>query len=331
MPKSELKNKLSAWTWKAPAKFAALTTVFYIVFLAVRILITNFATYLVKSGAPGRWIAYGMMAISLLMIALLIFAIFFALVKAVHWSPEHPLDRHSFVAVDTGLSIIQIVFIALTFILTFFGYKQMVTYVTFMAIQFDPIYIALFVLMTFAMSYVSGTIVVDFIAMFRRGRAMGVKKWKMILGIPFGLSAIGATGYILPEEKKAESAVSLKSNWFKSFINWIVKTPLNASAVLIVWGAAAVLLNSSGPSFFGIFSTALVLVLFFVPWAVWGTKKLRGNAAGIYATILAIINIAVVLYFLIGFAIGFWNALNVRAANPQLPTNPAAPTQIIRD
>jgi uncharacterized membrane protein YhaH (DUF805 family) len=296
---------MSTWLWKAPAKFSALSLGFLAAF-AVLVGLVGFIFYAIKGPAAGQQLGFSPLLIIVPFTVLLLAAFIYAIYKCVKWSPTAPLDRTSFVAVDTGFTILHIILFALPFVIGFKGYSEIMLFINYMKIS--PMFVITYVALILACLYIFGTMISSTVATFRRGQDMNVPRWKLLASIPFGLTVIYFPGFFLPEEKKPAAVTPLKAKWFKSFTNWIVARPINAIIVFVLSSLALMWVYD----FWGtLIVAALALIMFFIPWAVLGAKKLRAQIPGIYANLAVIINIAFIVMIIYAFMSAFNAARNI--------------------
>jgi hypothetical protein len=151
--------------------------------------------------------------------------------------------------------------------------------------------------------YFLGILIANIYATYRRAIGMNIPKWKALLSLPFGLSLLWFPGYFLNDEK-SKPAIAIKSKWYSGFTNWVVAKPLNATLVF----AVTVLLTTL---FFDIYS-AFILILCAIFFGVWvlvlGAGQLRKNVGGVYASVAAVINIALIVSMIFRIAVFTPNA-----------------------
>ncbi|MDR1207661.1 MAG: hypothetical protein LBK26_04590 [Rickettsiales bacterium] len=296
---------MPTWLWKAPAKFAALSLGFLAAF-AVLIGIVGLILHAAKGPDAMQTIGISPWLIIAPFIILLIAAFVYAIYKCVKWSPARPLDRAGFVAADTGFTILHIILFALPLAIGFNGYSEIMLFINYM--KLGPAFIAAYIAMALVCLYIFGTMIASTVATYRRGQGMNVPRWKLIASIPFGLTVIYFPGFFLPEEKKQASQIPLKAKWFKSFTGWIVSRPLNA---IIVFAVSSVALMFLYDLYGTLIVAGLALILFFIPWAILGGRKLRAHVPGIYANLAVVINTAFIISIAYAFIYAFSAAPDV--------------------
>lgn len=280
---NSLKAKLSSWLLKEPLKFALLSFGLIFGISIVYVLI--------------RGLFAGGFGISPLVFLLLVAAaLIFSACKLVKWLPIEKLDRRSFVAVDNGLTLI--------YFALFIGFTTLIANST-QNLLFYSIWLQSYSMFLFVVTallgvlvylYILGLLFTNIYATYKRALTMGIPKWKVILSLPFTFTMFWVAGYLLPEEKKTDQAIEIKSKWYARFTDWVVAKPINALIVFLFPALFRGLFFDSGYT--------LLVVLFVAIFGVWilftGVNKFRKSIGGVFSTVTAVLNIAIVVA-LIGF------------------------------
>lgn len=281
----EQKSKLRSWFLSAPAKFSALL---FVLTAGITILYSAIGGLLY----PNAEFLY-LKPLMVLLIAAFVFSIY----KLVKWLPKDNLDRRSFVAVDNGLTFIYFIAIILSAFFLVRSVEHVMYYMMWLQYYSVVLFFVTLSLASLIYLYVLGLLISNIYAIYRRALGMGIPKWKALLSFPFTLALIWMPGYLLPEEKKTKPVITIKSNWYAKFTDWVVAKPVNAVMVLLFTLLFTAL-------FLNVYSACLTL-FFAVIFGVWiwisGAKNFRKKLSTSFATFAASLNIAM-LIVLIGFA-----------------------------
>lgn len=279
-------NKLVSWFFNAPAKFALLS----FGLMAGITLVYSFIISAIKGvGTPiNPW------PIAVLMLATIIFSIY----KLIKWLPSDNLDRRSFVATSNGLTFIYLAAILSSTIFMLGRTEQIILYTMWLQYYSALWFFFVVTVASVIYLYVFGVLIANIYTIYRRAITMGVPKWKAILSLPFSIYAFLLPGYLLTEDKKTKSTITIKSKWYAKVTDWVIAKPINAILIF-----ALILIGSA--CFMDIYTLALMalFIIVFVTW-VWvvGAPTFRKTIGGMFSTIIATLNIALVV-FLIGMLI----------------------------
>ncbi|HNY25025.1 MAG TPA: hypothetical protein PKJ33_00540 [Alphaproteobacteria bacterium] len=272
------KSKLASWFFKEPVKFA---------FLSFGLIFGVSVIYLLARGIFGA----GFGIPPLFFLTLVLVSLFFAAYKLISWLPKDKLDRHSFVAVDNGLSMIYfIVFVGFTLLIAN-STQSLIFYAMWLQHSSMVLFFITAILGILGYLYVFGLLIANLYATYNRAVTMGVPKWKVLLSLPFTFTIFWATGYLLPEEKKSTPVIEIKTKWYARFTNWVVAKPINSLIVFLFTAIFFGLMFESYSTGLTIFLTAI-----FGIWLLFqGVSKFRKSIGGAFSTFVAVLNIVVVL------------------------------------
>ncbi|MDE6478318.1 MAG: hypothetical protein K2L94_03665 [Alphaproteobacteria bacterium] len=274
-----LQSKLSAWLWRAPAKFA-MAAVFMPMILAGLYAIIASAFTAPENQPIATWP----------MMTLMFAGLAWAIWKLIKWLPRGAMDQRSFAGVYTASFFISRLSGLLGMMFVGFMYFPMLVALS------NPMHspgttlwvlVALTILALFA-AYVGGLQITDLYVTYRRAITMGVPRWKTILSMPF--SMLWMPAYMLGDEKsRREPAVNVRPTWFSNMVNWIIATPVNTWTMFVVTIIVSGLLYGFG---WMIFPTFAAPVIIFGLWQlIAGTSHMRKNIGGAFATVAIIVNI----------------------------------------
>ena len=266
-------NKLRTWLLTKPLMFAAMTT----------------ALFLIVAGLASLTpIQYNRMVTSILAaIAGLI-----TVIVTLRTLPAANLDRRSFVAVNTALTLSLDVAILMLPVLLGAANPSwiMQKFMLFASHSITTLMIVMSTLM-FISLYVIGLALAAFYARYRRIRAMGVTMWRAVLTLPFGFFMLWMPGYVLPDDKPTTQVIATRPGIFTRILDWIVARPLNTAIVFVVqFGLLGLILGAYNAIL------SITLMAIFALWvAVRGVDKTRQDVTGKYGTLAIVINIASII------------------------------------
>lgn len=281
---SKTKSILTSWFLTQPLKFALLSFVLLVV--------VSVAYALIAVAITGGQTPLPSWPVGILMLL----SLFFCMYKLACWLPQKEMDRRGFVAIDNGLTFIYYLFSILS--LVFLIRNSDAFIYNLMILQQYSVILFWIVMVASALVYLYafGLMIENLIVIYRRAVTMGVPKWKVILSLPFTFGIYWFPGYMLAEEKSVKSETPIKSKWYAKITDWIIERPVNAVLIFLL----TVLMTAL---FFDIYTLSMIVVLGAV-FGIWilisGVQNFRAKMGGAFATFIASINVALVL-FLLGF------------------------------
>lgn len=279
---TKTKSILTSWFLTQPFKFALLSFALLIVLSVAYALI---AVAITGGQSPlATW------PIAVLMSVTFIYCVY----KLIKWLPVQQMDHRGFVAIDNGLTLIYYVFSILSLIFLIKHADTIMVYLWAMQNSSITLFWIVMTISALLYLYVFGLMLANVIAIYRRAVTMGVPKWKIIMSLPFTFAIYWFPGYILPDEKKPNNDVTIKSKWYNALTDWVVARPVNAVLIFLLTIVVTAL-------FFDLYTLTLtvILAIIFGLW-VWisGVKTFQKKIGGAFATFIASMNIALVLLFL---------------------------------
>ncbi|MBN1325071.1 MAG: hypothetical protein JW974_02535 [Alphaproteobacteria bacterium] len=285
MVKKITNSKLLSWLFNEPARFALLS--FGLIFsVSILYVLTKevFYTNIIESPLPFLLLVFGVMI--------------FSVYKLIKWLPKDNMDRRSFIAIDNGLSFIYFaIFFTLT-ILIASNSQDIVFYTVWLQHYSMILFMGAAFIGSLIYLYILGLMVANLYSVYRRAISMGIPKWKVILSLPFTFSMFWIAGYLLPEDKKIKSAITIKTKWYSRLTDWVLKKPINT---LISFLLITIFMGL----FFDLYSSSLTIffTIIFGVW-LWGTglKKFQKSIGGAFSTFVSALNILIVV-LMIGFLV----------------------------
>ncbi|MCL2331640.1 MAG: hypothetical protein FWC61_03800 [Proteobacteria bacterium] len=290
-------HPLSAWLWRAPAKFAILSLLLFIAVMAALTLVSALFT------AGAEQVIIMPLYVQYLFLAAFLFIPIFSIYKLVRWTPSGALDRHSFVGLSVVTSLLSVLWLVLAFLFLRFGlgdippqfFVYRLLYIS-PTLFFAATFVALLVMLYVLGIYLSAKLV----AQYWRARAMGIPTWKFLCSFPFGWGLLFYPQIFLPEEKPAARVISVRPKWLASLFDWTAAKTINALLLITILplAALAVLMPSLGMLSLG--AVSIPVVIFFGLWAIIGAKKLNAAMPGWFSSLTIILNvIAIAAYVLV--------------------------------
>ncbi len=268
-------SKLSTWTLWSPLKFATISLGLMLISAFIFILISN-ATY-----GPNFIPRTPLLIITLCILV-------GTIAMQIYQLPRTTMDRQSFILThNIQTLILSILFLGSSYLIVRYA-QQIIFNLLIMETQTSSIFIITLLVSALFYLYLTGLLIANIYAKFRRIRAINIPTWKIIFSMPFGFSALWTPGYILDYADTKSTTIQPKSKTLTSVNNWISTTTTNTIAAFIF-------ITLASGFVFGLNSVLLTfaLTLIFGIWALQiGTKKFIKNMSGKYATYAVIFNIA---------------------------------------
>lgn len=265
---------ISKWLFWAPLKFTGLFSVFIMLFVFItNIFFRNQVTNL------------GTLILGTLGLGFLAFSIY----KIIKWTPDNHLGHKSFIMLNIAQSLISLVLLAVI------GFIAIWMQTGTLELNFV---MALGTLAILLMIFLAGIGLLKMKSLFCRARMQGVPKWKLWISAPFGLGMMWYSGFLISDGDKKSQDLPTKIKPLEKLANWIVKNQRNTIIAFLVFIASAGVLLLS--------DFKILIVFYAVSLVLGGTllvyKKLSQNLGGLFATAVALLNIAVVFAIIWAFA-----------------------------
>jgi hypothetical protein len=276
--KESIGHKLSTWFFKEPVKFAL---------LSFGLILGTSVLYMLVRKLIGVDMNPSFLSFGALMLVVLMFSVY----KLIKWLPGENLDRRSFVAIDNGFSIIIFSFFLLSTIFIAHNAQNIMFYTMWLQNYSMAMFLIAAIILSLFYLYFIGLVVTNIYSTFRRATAMGVPKWKIILSLPFTIMLFLGAGYLLPDDKKEKSVITIKSKWYSNFTNWVVGKTSHALLVFLITTILSGLLFDLSSTCFTLFLAAI-----FGVWIwVMGVQKFRKSIGGAFSSFAAVLNIAIII------------------------------------
>lgn len=267
-------SKLSTWLFWAPLRFA--TTAFVATILTGILYIIITGALFQSNHIPQRPIAL----ISLIMILACIYLLERKL-------PQNKMDQTSFVLVHNAQTILASVLFIISSYTIIHNINRILFYLMTLETRSTLLFILTIMLGTIFLMYISGILITNFFAKFRRIQNFNIPTWKIIFSLPFGFSALWVPGYMLNNTTNNKTGISTKINWYKRLNDIIVSSPAN----LITSFIPTTILSGFLFGLNGILITFTLSTIFGIWVSKVGQKEFIKNIAGKYTTTSIIINI----------------------------------------
>ncbi|MDW2958752.1 MAG: hypothetical protein R8M37_03000 [Alphaproteobacteria bacterium] len=287
--------KLSTWLLWAPFKFAGMS------FLGL--FLTTFLY---------TWIAGGILKLQAASTTLFAVLLTLVVLTCVYFMfkriPKFKMDQRSFISIINAQTIIAALAFSISAYFIFKYAQQIMIYLVIMEAHTSISTILVGLLASIFCLYLIGLLLCGVYAKYLRARELGIPGWKIILSMPFGLSALWAPGYIFKEDNAKKTSLQIKCKWHNRVQDWILSSKTNTIATFIFITLASIL-------FMGLNSALLtfILALIFGIWALQvGTSKFLKNIGKAYSNTVIAINIAILAALFIFFAIAESKQQNVQ-------------------
>ncbi len=270
-------NKISNWLFYRPLLFAVST---FIGCIAIVLLYSLFASLFTLSSLP---LTIG--------IAIIVLWAIYGMIKRL---PHDKMYRNDFIAITNGANIITIVLSIIFVLIAGFNPEFFQNKID-MLWQSNPIlFWALGLLSIMASLYLTGLIVSNVYAKYKRARELGVSPWKIILSMPFAFLLIWTPGYLIPESKQ-KSNLEINNASYKKFNTWVVSNIKNTTFTFFVFLLLGNIYTKTSTWIW----TAILLIIY----ALWQLRYKNNFIKSInrgYALMCVGINLAVILAMITG-------------------------------
>lgn len=281
-------QKMSAWLWRGPAKFAALTIV---LFIGVMVLLT-----LVASGfaTASNQVIVMPEYLQTLFTAAFIFIPIYSIYKLVKWTPRGALDRHGFMGLSIVTTILTVIWLLLAYTCLRMGIGDTPTELLALRLLYiSPtlFFIVTFLIMLIAMYILGIYLSAKTVAQYWRARGMGIPTWKFLCSFPFGWSILFYPQIFLPEDKIPAPALSVRPGWLASLTKWASAKTINALLIITIIPMLVLAVLMPGMATMALCAALVPIIIFFGLWAIHGAKKLYAAMPGWFSTMTIILNI----------------------------------------
>lgn len=270
-------NKILNWLFYRPLFFALST----FIGVSVIILLYSFiASFFTLSSVP---LSIG--------VGIIVLCAIYGMIKRL---PHNDIYRNDFIAITNGASIITLVLSVLFVFIAGFNPEYFQNKINMLMNSNPVLFWTLGILSILVSLYLTGLIISNTYAKYKRAREMGVAPWKIILSMPFAFLLIWMPGYLIPETQK-KSNLEIQSNWYKNFNKWVVKNNQNTAITFFVFLLLGNLYTGA--------STWVWMAILLTIYALWilhyknNFKKIINNG---YALMCVGINLAVITAMVCG-------------------------------
>lgn len=292
-------QSISTWVLWHPFKFALIS---FVLIMLVAILLGLFG---VASGAP----------MTIGVIASMICAAFLTFRKM----PIKNMDQRGFVALNNIQMIVVTTAFLISAILVSTYQNEITAKLIILSTLKQTMFTALIIIVGLFYMYLCGLFVTNLYAKYIRCRAMGISPWKIICTMPFGFGLLWTPGYLISDDTKHDSAVTIKSKWYSKFTNWIISsTPYTvlAFAVTTIYSGFFYSFNMS-------ILTMVAALLFAIWYRIVGRTTFNRQKNNKYAYFAIVINIVILITLAI-----WYGTLLTDTANIALNISDIAPVAI---
>lgn len=294
---------LSAWTLWRPLLFAALSFAIMCGVSAIYLIVAPLV-----SGAPAMWPLWFLFAIGITGTT------YFMLRRM----PRGDLSQRGFIALNNMQVIVMYLALFGTIIIT--TQLQRIAYQMIMMGRAGNtlLVFAVGVASIFAL-YILGLGLSNLYAKFRRVRSMGVPVWAAILSLPFSFGLLWIPGYILPDNTKVKSCVTVRSAWYEKLTNKIAGSIVTSTlAFVILMLLSGLLLGAQS-----LLITGILLLAFFAWRFIYGATKFQKNISGVYSWFAVATNIIMIIATIVLIAVNTTTAtqnvtVNISDTAPEL-------------
>lgn len=223
-------------------------------------------------------------------IGLLFIAFVFSALYTMKKLPHNNVSQNDFIAITNGASIISIA----TSLLSITGFAiyghNIQQKIMFMYMMHPTTFAVIFFTILLFSLYILGVAVSGFYAKYKRAKTLGISTWKIILSMPFAFLMMWTPGYLIKDKTKTNSNLSIKSNWFSRFNNWVVANTSNLVFVFL----SIVLVRSMIAGLTPMLLTASLLIIYTL-WYIKHKKDFIKNINKGYALTAVGINLAILI------------------------------------
>ncbi|MBQ8255963.1 MAG: hypothetical protein IJY99_03305 [Alphaproteobacteria bacterium] len=269
--------KLSTWLLWSPLKFAGIS---FLGLFITTFLYTWITGGILKLQAPST-------TLLAVLLTLVISTCIYFMFKRI---PKFKMDQRSFISIINAQTIIAAVAFSISAYFIFKNAQQIMLYLVIMEAQKSIAMILIGMLAAIVCLYMIGMLLCGVYAKYLRARELGIPGWKIILSMPFGLSALWTPGYIFKEDNAKKTSLQIKCKWYNRVQDWILSSKTNTIATFVFITLASIL-------FMGLNSALLtfILALIFGIWALQvGTSNFLKNIGKSYSNTIIATNIVLV-------------------------------------
>ena len=203
------------------------------------------------------------------------------------------MDNTSFITIHTAQTLLMFLLFSVSTYILIFNRQNILFELMVMESQISGATSIFILLLATSLFYMLGIEVFNIYIKIRCMQNFNIPKWKIILSIPFGFSALWIPGYLLNKKDNKKPSQTIKSNWYAKLINWTTKAPLNRISMFVFITILS--------AFFSGFNAMLLMFSFALLFGIWvlqiGTKQFEKNMQKKYSSVAIIINIALIIMF----------------------------------
>lgn len=234
-------------------------------------------------------------------------AIICATVITFYTMPRGNMDRRGFIALNNvQMIVVSTAFIISTILLTHFQ-NEIATRLAWAGITNNTSVITVIIIAGLFYMYLCGIFFTNIYAKYQRCHSMGIAPWKIICTMPFGFGLLWTPGYLLSDETKSTSTVTVQSKWYYKLTNWIMSSSAYTTLAFAITTIYA--------GFFYGFNMAILTMCCAVVFALWyrivGLSGFRQQLGRGYAYFAIAINILLIIGFIILFSTTLETAANI--------------------
>ena len=270
-------NKISNWLFYRPLLFAIST---FTGCVAIILLYSLFISLFTLSSLP---LTIG--------IAVIVLWAIYGMIKRL---PHDKMHRNDFIAITNGANIITIAISTIFVLIAGFNAEFFQNKINMLMVSNPVLFWTLGLLAVMVSLYLTGLIVSNTYAKYKRAREMGISPWNIILSMPFAFLLIWTPGYLIPESKQ-KSNLEINNASYKKFNNWVVNNVKNTTLVFFVF----LLLGNMYTGASTWIWTAILLIIYSL-WILRYKNNFTKNINKGYALMCVGINLAVILAMITG-------------------------------
>ena len=288
MVKENTKSTLTTWLWNNPARFTGWMLIVSAIFVGISYIPSIMNIPLID-------------VVGLVLMALSIIFITRNLVKHL---PYKNISHSDFVAILNGYKLLSMVLftgwaglgLLMNKTTIFKGpitdatTGEIVKYVHISETLNNIIQIIWFVLAV----YLLGIWISSIYVKYKRAKDMGISGWKIILSMPFTFMMSWMPGY-LDTDKKTQSNMTIKSNWYDKFNKWVIA---NKNNTLFTFLLLYIFINLFLSANISVILFPLMLFAIYMLWKNIAKDNFKKHINNGYAWLSVGINIFMIIMFI---------------------------------
>lgn len=270
------KSSLLNWLFKKPLLFAGLT------FIISAAIVLGYSLIVSLLNTTTAWPMY------ILLLMAFIWVVYYVIKKL----PDSNMYHGDFVAITNGYSLIIIAISIITMLTTNKDVVLLQRDIMWLYLLHPTMFwiVSTFILAIFL--YMAGITVCGIYAKYKRAREIGISKWKIICSMPFAFLLMWTPGYLIAD-KKNNSALEIKTSWYKSFNKWVLSNSTNVLFAFLIF-----LLLKNTLAGLPVLGLTFVLLVIYALWNLKYKKDLIKILNNGYALTAVGINIAIIIVLL---------------------------------